>query len=317
MIEYNNIYTPSPSRKLLLDEVEKRGWTTRVCDPGEDIIWIVDNEGKSMLFRGSRPDITGANAVHIANNKALSYYFVQSLGVQVVPFLEVPDDESHLEFLRQHKKVVVKPDDQERSKGVTTNITDEAQLTAAIEKARQFTNNVIVQKQISGSYHRLIVIDGELRAAMNWKVTKLTGDGHSTLRQLIEEESKNPRRGNELHHDLTRLDPSAVKSKLNEENLDKIIPKGESIELSSNASHLRGEIVDVTEKVHPYYKKVAELISKEAGLFINGIDILTDDISEHDNEAPFPLIEINSMPGLKLVPRRIASELLDAAFKYA
>jgi D-alanine-D-alanine ligase-like ATP-grasp enzyme len=57
-----------------------------------------------------------------------------------------------------------------------------------------------------------------------------------------------------------------------------------------------GEAVDFSENIHPDFQKLAINITKDIGLRLAGVDILTDDITMP--MVDYTLIEVNGSPGL-------------------
>jgi D-alanine-D-alanine ligase-like ATP-grasp enzyme len=57
-----------------------------------------------------------------------------------------------------------------------------------------------------------------------------------------------------------------------------------------------GEAVDVTNNLHPSFKELAIRITKDMGLRLCGVDILTNDISVPLKD--YVIIEIKGAPGL-------------------
>ena len=77
-----------------------------------------------------------------------------------------------------------------------------------------------------------------------------------------------------------------------------VLPKGESLELLDNANlSTGGTSIDMTEKIHPFYKKIAIKLTKDMGLRLCGVDLIIEgDITKPAKK--WYVIEINSAPGL-------------------
>ena len=82
-----------------------------------------------------------------------------------------------------------------------------------------------------------------------------------------------------------------------------------------------GEARNCTADAHPGWIDAAVHITNALGLFVAGFDIMTDDISAPPADGYLPLLEVNSMPGLKIhefpsqgEPVRLAARLLDSVF---
>jgi D-alanine-D-alanine ligase-like ATP-grasp enzyme len=77
-----------------------------------------------------------------------------------------------------------------------------------------------------------------------------------------------------------------------------VIPKGTVIRLLDNANlSSGGDSLDVTPAIHPVYSSMAIRLTRDMGLRLCGVDIMTEgDISEPHGR--FCVLEINSAPGL-------------------
>ena len=76
-----------------------------------------------------------------------------------------------------------------------------------------------------------------------------------------------------------------------------MIPNNQIVYLLDNANlSSGGEAVDFSETIHPDFQKLAINITKDIGLRLAGIDILTDDITMPIKD--YTLIEVNGSPGL-------------------
>jgi D-alanine-D-alanine ligase-like ATP-grasp enzyme len=80
-----------------------------------------------------------------------------------------------------------------------------------------------------------------------------------------------------------------------------VSPKGEKVTLLDNANlSTGGTSIDMTEKIHPDFKKIAVSITKDMGLRLCGVDLMiSGDISQKfEGENTYHVLEINSAPGL-------------------
>jgi cyanophycin synthetase len=317
----------SITRQAIINEVERRGWIyeTLLAD-GDGVFIVTDDKGRSSIARGARFANSSGNGIHICKLKNLSYVFLESLGYTVPEYHVVKDSESANDFLRQYSKVVVKPIDAEQSRGVSVNITNEGELSRAINLAESasYTGKVVLQRQVDGKLYRLLVVNNSLFAAAYRRAAFVVGDGASTVRQLIEQKNLDPQRSEKDATPLKKIKIDDALHHLGVSGLEKILPLGEELEVVAIASiSAGGEAEDVTDKVHPFYKQAAEHITSSLGLGIAGIDIITDDITTPEEQDDyFPIIEINSLPGFKLhlyptaggIPRNPSAAVLDAAF---
>ncbi len=126
----------------------------------------------------------------------------------------------------------------------------------------------------------------------------MTGDGRKTIQELIAAKLsyfikiKRPAR-------LKLQDKRLLNNlKLQKLKLTSIIESGKNIPLLDNANlSTGGESIDVTDLIHPQFKKLAIKLTADMGLRLCGVDLMiAGDISK--NIKKYWVIEINSAPGL-------------------
>jgi cyanophycin synthetase len=310
------------SHQKLIDEALRRGWEVSFFDPAQRVSKITNSAHESCLFIGSVSQKSSWIAVRIADHKSLSYHYLQSLDISVPSFMDYEDAISAEEFLREHTPIVVKPEDSNKSKGVTLNVRTASQLRKAVKEARKYSEYVILQQQIEGQSYRLLVIGGKFFAAAHRFEPFVVGDGLRTVRELILEKNADPRRKSDGSGPLEPISMRQATDYLGAKRLDAVLTEGKKLIVVPIASvSAGGEAADVTEAVHPDYVAVVERIASTLGLMAAGIDVMTSDIAKPlDVNQPFPFLEINSRPGLKMhyyptaggKPRNPAAALLDA-----
>lgn len=205
--------------------------------------------------------------------------------------------------------LVLKPVTGEKGKGVTTNIQSEAELKVAFQdilelSEQQWTyfEGVILQKQIDGHNHRLLVIDGKLRAAIKRLPAYVDADGKHSIEELIEFENKNPRRKPNLRSPLMRIKISnEIIEFLRTQNLSltSIPKKGERIFLNRVATiQSGGYTIDASQDIHPDNVKLAESLASFLKIKCLGIDVLTQNLKRSWRKGNFGIIEIAAQPEL-------------------
>ena len=149
--------------------------------------------------------------------------------------------------------VVVKPSDANHGRGVSLNLKTQPDIEAAFHVAKEKGSHVIVERYIQGEEHRLLVVGDRMVAASRGETATITGDGQSTVLELIESQiNSDPRRGIEQEFvlDKIRLDrqPHAV-LELQRQGLtaSSVVEKNRVVIVQRNGNMNN----DVTDKVHP------------------------------------------------------------------
>ena len=221
--------------------------------------------------------------------------------------------------------LVIKPVNGNHGRGVTTNINSLEQAIEAFNLAKTISGGIIVEKFIKGGDYRFLVINYKLVAAAKRTPAMVTGDGESTIQQLIDITNSDPERGNGHNNNLTLIAVDEVTMTMLREKhltLDSILPTGEIVYLKSTANLSTGGMSrDVTDLVHPHNKLIAERIARIINLDICGIDIVTSDIESPITAETGAIIEVNACPGFRMHlnpskgrPRNVAEPVIDMLF---
>lgn len=200
--------------------------------------------------------------------------------------------------------LVVKPHNGNHGNGVTLNILSLEEALNAFRKAKAYSDLVIVEKYYTGKDYRFLVINGKLSAAALRIPAQVTGDGKSTIEQLVEQENKNPQRGEGHEKILTKITlDEFTPSILQEQGYqpDSIPPRGANVYLKQTANlSTGGTSEDVTEIIHPGNRIIAERVARTIGLDICGIDVVAKDISKLIDGINGAVIEVNAGPGFRM-----------------
>jgi cyanophycin synthetase len=108
-----------------------------------------------------------------------------------------------------------------------------------LKAAKVYSKAVIVEQFVEGDDYRLLVVNGKLIAAAKRTPAAVTGDGHSTIQQLIDKVNEDPRRG--IGHEKVLTSIKADQHTLDilkgrELTLESVLPAGETLYLKSTAN---------------------------------------------------------------------------------
>ena len=200
--------------------------------------------------------------------------------------------------------LVVKPLDGNHGRGVTTNIQNILDLSAAFQRAKLHSDQVLVEQFMQGNDYRLLVVDYKLCAASCRLPAMVIGDGQRTILELIDDVNRDPRRGEGHQNVLTRIEVDAATLNLLAEqqlSLGSVLSAGDLVALKKTANlSTGGTATDVTDLVHPEIVLMAERAARIIGLDICGIDLIAYDISRPLKESGATIIEVNAGPGLRM-----------------
>lgn len=221
--------------------------------------------------------------------------------------------------------MVIKPLDGNHGKGATTNITNKEQAIVALEAARQYGRTVICEKFIKGFDFRILVINYKFICAALRTPASVTGDGVHTIRELVDEANKDPRRGFGHEKVLTQITVDGFTMKMLDDaglTLESIPEKGQLVILKPTANlSTGGTSEDVTDQVHPVNIFLAERIARIIGLDICGIDVMATDLKTPLRDSGGAVLEVNAAPGFRMhiepaigIPRNVAEPVVNMLF---
>jgi len=260
---------------------------------------------KQRRIQAAETDQTSAVAESIAQDKELTKTLLNSAGVPV-PFGRPVDsaEDAWAAACEIGGAVVVKPQDGNQGKGVTVNLTTREQVETAYAAAFKISDEVLVERFLSGQDHRMLVVGNKLIAAARREPPMVIGDGKHTVRELVDRVNRDPRRGEGHATSLTkiRFDDIAL-ARLAEDSLtaDSIPAKAARVILRNNANlSTGGTATDVTDDVHPDFAARAIAAAQMVGLDIAGVDIVCKNVLRPLEEQGGGIVELNAAPGLRM-----------------
>ena len=267
-------------------------------------------------------DQTSAIAETISRDKDLTKDLISAAGVPVPEGREVNDADDAVEAAEDiGYPVVVKPTDGNHGRGVFIDLVTPEAVRKAYAIAVDEGSGVLVERSIAGSEHRLLVVGDKLVAANRSDLITVTGDGRSSVLELIASQvNSDPRRGESELHPLSiiRID-TAARIELERQGLDgdSVPAAGREVLIQRNANHA----FDCTDEVHPETAAIAALAARVVGLDIAGIDLVCRDISQPLASQGGAIVEVNAGPSLLMhlkpgigKPRPVGQAIVDNLF---
>jgi len=298
--------TPAFDALALAASAEARGisWTSVA-----DSTFVRLGSGRfSKALRGSESSDTSLMGKRLAKKKAVTNAMLAAAGLPVPEQRTVRSVRNAVRaYVSLGREVVVKPTDGNQGKGVTVRPGSALQVARAFLRARKVSRSVLVEAFVPGDEYRLLVVGGRFRAASHRRPARVTGDGRTSIRQLVARVNAEPLRASVPHGRLAvrlpiPLDDSAVAYLAGQGlNTESIPSAGQVVEINglSNVSQ-GGDTVDLTDLVHPEIRRIAERAAQLLGIDLCGIDFLTTDLTKPLSEAPGAICEANTQPGLSL-----------------
>ena len=269
-------------------------------------------------------DLTSAIAEGIAHDKDLTKSLLATCGIPVPEGQVVASASEAWEAAQDiGLPVVVKPSDGNHGRGVSLDLNTREEVEAAFVIAEPEGSEVMVERYVRGHEHRLLVVGGRVVAAARGAVASITGDGVSTVAQLVNAQlNTDPRRGQGEDFPLGLIDTAsdgAVLLDLQRQGLspDAIPAAGREVLIQRNGN----VAIDCTDEVHPEVDYIVSLAARVVGLDIAGIDVVAQDISRPLHLQGGAIVEVNAGPGLLMhlkpaegAPRPVGRAICDHLF---
>jgi D-alanine-D-alanine ligase-like ATP-grasp enzyme len=235
----------------------------------------------------------------IINSKIAADQVAKKLGVSIPDSIIVKSDQKFTEaesFLNAHTIVVVKPANSSGSQGVTLKIQDVEVLGRAINEARSFSSDVIVQQQVDGSEFRFTCLNGKVISVVEKRFPYLIGDGVSTLQELLDDD--NQQRAICNKNSIVQYPNLELPSHCDPQ---RVLKKGESLQIGASSLISKGaSIYEVVDDIHRSYKLIAQKMANEIKANFVVVDIIIADMHQDANESNYWFLEFNGGPALTM-----------------
>lgn len=312
------------------DLIRQAAWVRNleVVDHSRRVFSVRDKTGKTANFARSIPGNTPVFVQQSMADKTVSKGLLSASGVRVADgqSFTAGQKKAAWNYAQELKgPFVVKPVTGEGGKGVTTNVTTEAQFELAWDKvlnksAYGTRAGILIERFVTGGDHRIVVVGDKVVAALRKWPLYLIGDGVSTIPELIELK----REGRKLN-DFTKkkkfeITPT-VRQTMKEKGLTKdlVLPKGKYVELDTVGNLAAGgesENIPVQD-IHPGFIEAAVTAHRcMDGIEICGLDLLAEDLTKDPEGQSWAVCELNLNSDIGLNHFPVKGEPVDVAGAY-
>jgi D-alanine-D-alanine ligase-like ATP-grasp enzyme len=258
-------------------------------------------------------DLNHIASSDIARDKGFAKFFMKKNGYPVAPGTTVYSDSWAKTVKSNHKilygikyakklgyPIIVKPNSKSQGTEVSA-VWNEKELRRALLEIFKIDKIAIVEKYLPGQDYRIVVLDGKIISAYERIPLSVVGDGKRSILSLLKQKQKTfilSGRDTRINFNDKRI---KIKLKRQGYSLNSIISKNHRIYLLDNANlSTGGDVIDITNKISSGFSKIAVNLSRDMGLRIAGVDIMTTkgNIAKNPKNCSYYIIEINSAPGL-------------------
>lgn len=186
--------------------------------------------------------------------------------------------------------VVLKPVDGALGNMVYVNISNKEEFINHFCQIADKYGRVLVEKFCKGTDHRFLVVKGEVVGILNRVPASVTGDGKSTIKELLVQKNKE-RKGNPVLKQIKMDDEALRNLSKHDYDINSVPKKNEIVFLRSNANISDGaDSYEVSYKISNEIKDmVKRAIKSIPGLYVCGVDVLIYGTEAH-------IIELNGNP---------------------
>ena len=241
-------------------------------------------------------------------NKVVTKKILREHGYPVPAGAEFDNKDEALRYYTQikNKAIVVKP--KSTNFGLGISIFETAASQKDYEKALDIAfledSSVLVEEFVSGTEYRFFVLDGKCEAVLLRVAANVVGDGHHTIRQLVEQKNQNPLRGRDHRSPLEIIDLGDIELLMLQQEGYKpedVLPKGVKVNLRGNSNiSTGGDSIDVTETMDSSYKQLAADMATAMGAWACGVDLIIPDtqLTASKEQPNCTCIELNFNPSM-------------------
>lgn len=317
-------YHFGPSTLAIIKAAEQRNIPYRRLNLKSMLVFGYGNRQRKI--QATITDATSNIAIETSCDKEKTKELLSQAYIPVPKGLLVYDTEELKKALSEVTfPVVIKPVDGNHGRGVTTNIKNIEQALSAFQLAKTISEEVIIEEFILGYDFRFLVVNYKLVAVAKRVPAMITGNGNSTIQELIDITNQHPDRGDDHENVLSKIIvDDTTRTILANENLtlDSVLADGQRIFLKHTANISTGGIAhDVTEFVHPYNIFLAERAARLLNLDICGIDFVARNIDTPITKEVGAIVEVNASPGLRMhlkpskgIARNVAEPIIEMLF---
>jgi glutamate--cysteine ligase len=300
------------STQMIIHEAKARGYDVDILDRLNNFIRIRGKGRTEYIMQATRTRADSYISPLIMENKSVTKEILKLSGIQV-PYGEVFSSELDLRETHsawKDKAFVIKPNSS--NFGISVFLfpdgADEDRFNYAVETAFHSSpksdKQVLIEELFAGKEYRFLVIGDFVRAVLHRIPANVTGDGSSTIAELVKRKNDNPLRGEGYTKPLERITLGRTELMVLQsqgDDFDTVPETSQNIYLRENANiSTGGDSIDFTDDVHSSYKDIAAAASRAVGANISGVDMIIQNIAVPANGKNYSIIELNYNPALHI-----------------
>ena len=304
----------NPYARILVEEAYRRGIDVQIDDAPSGL-FTLSHGGRRIRCKESLTDLTSSISMSLCQDKSLTHKVLSQAGLNVPMQQLAANGDDNLAFLEEHSRIVVKPLDGEQGNGVAVDLDTFEQVQAAITAARTFDSRVLLESFHEGLDLRIVVIGFDVVAAAIRRPAQVVGDGHHSVLQLIEAQSRRRQAATQGESRIPQDAETLRAVQVAGYEYDSVLPAGELLAVRKTANlHTGGCLEDVTAILHPVLKDAAIRAARALDIPVVGLDMIVPAA----DQSQYVFIEANERAGLaNHEPQPTAERFIDLLFPHS
>lgn len=294
------------STQILILDALKRGVAVEILDRKENFIRLSKEGHVEYVKQATKTRADSYSSVLLMENKLVTKKVLRQSGIRVPGGNEYACVDEAFEDYRlfRNRQIVVKPNSTNFGTGITIFVEPftEEEYREALDLAFKHDETVLVEEFIQGKEYRVFVIGDEVVGVLHRVPANVLGDGTSTIRELIDEKNKDPKRGRGYRTPLELIRTGQEEEMfLHQQNLgfQSIPASGQLVYLRENSNiSTGGDSIDYSDEISDELKEVALEASRAVGARIVGVDLMTRNIA--GGREDYSIIELNFNPAIHI-----------------
>ena len=293
------------STQILMKAALKRGYAVDVIDRDDQFIRIRHGNRTEYVKQATKTSKDNYVSVLMMENKTVTKHVLAEHGIRVPEGVELRTETDLQDAWSAFadEPIVLKP--KSTNFGIGIHIfKDGATFDEALEAfrhARKFDDVVLLETFLPGKEYRFLVIGDEVAGILHRVPANVTGDGVSTIRELVTKKNEDPLRGKGYKTPLEKIDiDDIVVAFLRPQGKtpDSVLAEGELVFLRENSNiSTGGDSIDYTDRIPDAYKQIAVDSARAIGATICGVDMM---IPSLDGDIDYGIIELNFNPAIHI-----------------
>ena len=299
---------PGQNQGFLLTLCMKRAMPVNQIWPGTHMV----GTGKySQRMSSTMTGRTSAQAVLYAKNKIATAELLNLAGLPGSEHQVVSTWEQTLKAAEDYGyPVVIKPYDRDNGQGVYAGITTTEDLQHAYTEVTKIVPRFLVERHFEGVGHRITIVDQNIITVTKKLPATITGDGISTVQQLIDAQQgssryiRRPENGEPFILIGSAVPPMTVDDEVvgmlaqQSHTLHTVPAAGEQLQLRRRNNASAGGVTQAIDKttVHPDNQELCLRAARVMDLDIAGVDLLIPDITQSWLTTGALICEVNAVP---------------------